>query len=224
MSDVVSYNQDASGENPANFIVREPHVIAEINALTNDVLVPNFPPFFPKDFAIETLDPSGTYSPLESGVDFELVLPYYGFEKETGKFIYGGSKLHRKPTSPMIYVTYRTLGGPHVGNRNKVLVALAEYVWNPRIIQWDQVTDVQETFPPNQHEQDLVTLKGWNVVEEKLITIIEKMGIAQEPTLLFQQQVIAMLASNEGLRREVQSLKSDVFDLNRRLSAVERRI
>lgn len=211
--DRVTYEQDVTGSHPDNLIVREPHMAVEIDPKTKDILIPNFPPFFPNDFLIETKDAAGIYTPLVKGVDFDLTLPWYSFEKETGRYVYGGAKVHRKPTTPMLYVTYRTLGGTFTGDRNLVLENLANYVWNPRIVQWDQLTNVQETFPPNQHQQDLLNFVGWEAVETQIERLVDLAGLPQEPTLLFQQQVIAMLQSNDDLKREVRELKDKLLEL-----------
>lgn len=200
MSGLITHELDITGTSPANRIAREPHVITEINPITHNVLVPNYIPFFPNDFLLETQDTAGVFSPMEIGVDYNFSLPWYSFEKETGRPVYGAIEVLRKPTNPMIFVTYQTLGGKWRANRAMLLQALADYVWNPRIIQYDQITNIQETFPPNQHQQDLENFVKWDKVEKQLILTIEEWAKHPKPTLLFQQQVIFMRESFEKLR------------------------
>lgn len=221
---VISYEQDLTGASPANRIVREPHPVSEITTQVNDCLVLDFPPYFPKDFLIEVLDENGEYSPLVEKTDFEHRYPWYSLYQETGVLVYGGTKINKKPNMPMLYVTYQTFGGHFTGNRKAVLENLANYVYNPRICTWDQITNVQETFPPNQHVQDMETLVRWDKVEEQVAKLIDQLGIPVDPTLLYQQQVVDILASNNALAHRVAELESKVFDLTGRTTILERRL
>ena len=223
MAGIISYEQDVTGENPANLINRESHVVSEINTITQDILVPNFPPFFPNNFRLEVQDSNGVYSPLVEGEDYEFLLPWYSLKEETGKFVYGGVKVHRKPAGPMIFMTYQCFGGHHTADRNKLLMALADYVWNPRIIQFDQLTNIQETFPPNQHQQNLEQFRKWEGVQEALNNLTEKMGNNAEPTLLFQQQTIFIREAYDALLSQVSDLTGDVHILKERLAVLENR-
>ena len=210
MADAISYELDITGTNPANLITREPHFITEIDLRTQNVLVPNFPPFLPNDFLIETKDDNDVYTPWTLNVDYELSLPWYSLEKETGAWAYGGVTVHRKPTEAQVFITYRTIGKPYIGDRRKVLEALANYVWQPRIVQWDQITNVQETFPPNLHKQNLEQFTRWNSVSDQIGKLVEAMGQSPEPTLLFQQQVLFIRTAYDELLRRVGNQESEI--------------
>ena len=102
-------------------------------------------------------------------------------------------------------------------------MALADYVWNPRIIQFDQLTNIQETFPPNQHQQNLEQFRKWEGVQEALNNLTEKMGNNAEPTLLFQQQTIFIREAYDALLSQVSDLTGDVHILKERLAVLENR-
>ncbi len=223
MAGVINYEQDVTGENPSNLVSREPQVISTINPITQDILVPNFPPFFPNNFLLETQDSNGVFSPLELGVDYDFVLPWYSFKEETGKYVYGGVKVLRKPTGPMVFVTYQTLGGHHTADKNMLLMALADYVWNPRIVQFDQLTNVQETFPPNQHQDNLEQFRKWEGVQEALNQMTLKIGEVDSPTLLLQQELLRVLTAYDLLVAKTDDLASELILIKERLSLIENR-
>lgn len=224
MSTNTVYDGDLSGVNPDFFEKDEPHVIAEISEKTNNVLIPNFPPFFPNNFSIGTRDTAGVFSPLREKEDFEFVYPFYSLEKETGKIVYTGVQILKPIASPMLYVSYQRLGGKFQTSRKVLLENLATYVWSPRLIQFDQLTDIQETFPPNQHQQNMNTLKGWDAVEDQIVKLITLAGQPMEPTLLYQQAVLDLLKSNAELTKAYGDAISDLDDLKRRINILERRL
>lgn len=222
MIDQVTYDEDVSGQSPRNFIPREPQVVSEITDELNNILVPNHPPFYPKDFSIESDDGNGGFSPMQLGVDFEFVLPWYGFERVTGQVLYGGVKLHRKPTTPMVYVTYRTFGGKFSANRRLVLENLANYVWGPRILQWDQISNVQETFPPVGHTQPFDEFKGFEAVERSLEKIATLMSDGRPISLLAQREILFIRESYDRLYTEVNNYRSEMAQIVSRLETLER--
>lgn len=220
----ITYDQDLTGINPKNRIMREPHPVSEITAMVNDMLVLDFEPHFPNDFLIESLDENGIYRPLEVTMDFEHRYPWYSLNAETGIKVFGATKINVKPTMPMLYVTYQTFGGKWNADRKKVLEALANYVYNPRFCTFDQISNIQETFPPNQHQQDLQNFVRWDAIEEQMARLVDKLGEPVEPSLLFQQQTLAMLESNAKLLTEYQKLSSLYFDLQQQVAVLNRRL
>lgn len=213
-----TYELDILGTNPNNFIEREPHALYGVNELTNNVLVPQLTPFYSNDFKLEYQLPDGSFHPLVEGEDYELTLPWYSLEKETGKRAYGAARVIRKPTAKLLTVTYRTVGGKYAGKANALKMALADYVWNPRIVQFDQITNIQETFPPNEHKHQLENVVGWDKVAEQIEKLTQAMAQPTTPTLFYQQQMLKVMTDHNELRRLVEELRNEIYILRDRVS------
>lgn len=221
---VVQYPQDTSGKSPGNRIVREPQVTSDIDPRTKNILVPNFAPIFPNDFVLETQNASGNFVALRPEVDYEFTLPWYSLRMETGIEAYGGVKVHNKPTTPMLFVSYQTFGGTFTADRRKVMEALANYIWNPRIAQFDQFTNVQETFPPNQHKQNLENYTRWDDVVVVLNKMVEAMGNPVNPTLLYQRETIYLREQYDVVLARLLEVESEMTVMKRQIAELQRRI
>ena len=151
----VSYQFDATGINPANLVIRELHTVTEINATTYNVIVPIFAPFYLDNLKLYHIDMSGVWTEMNETVDYDVALPYIGASRSVGKMVYGGVSILTEYAEGTIAVTYQTIGGPWVADANYVLTVLAEKVYNPRTTVWELLTNVQETFPPINHDQRL---------------------------------------------------------------------
>ncbi len=221
---VVLLPQDLTGKNPSNRVVREPQLSTEIDDKTKNILITTFTPIFPNDFVLEERDTNGDMKEWELGVDYDFTLPFYSLKMETGVDVYGGVKLFKKPSGPMLFVTYQALGGHHSADRRLVLEALANYIWQPRIVQFDQLTNVQETFPPNQHKQNLENFTRWDDVVVQLNLMTEAMGVSVEPTLLYQRETIYLREAYDQVYNKLLDLESEQTILKQQIAELQRRI
>lgn len=213
---IVAYpDVDTTGENPRNLVLRESHLLTEINDRSKRTLVFNHSPFYRNNFLLEHRDVEGNYSELHEGVDFDFSLRHIAASVALGKDLFGGVTVHTNLISGTVVATYQTLGGKWVGDRSIVLENLASSIFNPRVGSWDQVTNVQEVFPPSPHTQPVETLKGWEDMLAMFNVLINKLGQPVEPSLLYQEQTLRMLQAYDGLLRRVESLEDDVRRLSR---------
>lgn len=164
---------DDTASNPANFIKAEPHIVSEINSQTERMIIPDCAPFYVQDYGMRHIDEAGEIRPLYEGVDFFFVMPYLGAMYGTAKAAYGGVVLNNEFAKGRIEVDYRAIGGPWVADVNMVRQNLIEGSYNPRVVDWDVVTNVQQTFPPLDHEHLLPDMTRITDVLEHLRAMTE---------------------------------------------------
>lgn len=170
----VQYPFDTTGLSPANRIVDEPHTLTEINSSTYRIIIPEFAPFYLDNFQLKHVSLTGVVTPLIADVDYYLCLPYIGATRSIGKFVYGGATLVNSYVNGHISVTYQTLGGTWTADRLYVLERLADMMYNPKITSWDVVTNIQEIFPPINHDQQFDYVYG----QQELIEAINQLAVA----------------------------------------------
>lgn len=210
---IVSYPYDPTGVATTNRVVREPHVLSEINSNSKRTLVPFFAPFYQNNFVLEYKDMNGNYSPLTLGIDYDLGLKYVGASVALAKPIYGGAIVNTEFTQGMIYLTYNTLGGTWVGNRSVILEHLAGLVHNPRIGTWDQITDVQAVFPPLPHGQDLMQFRGLEGLIESVGAVERALSEPKPISLWTQQQLLVLGTEQASIRTRLNALETAVHNL-----------
>ena len=170
-----SYPFDPTGFASTNLVRAESHVITERNDNTYRVIVPKFAPFYLDSVKVVHIDVAGVRTTLTEGVDYTLVMPYVGATRSIGKSLYGAFSIHTKVGQGMVEVDYRTLGGTWTADREYVLEQLFIKLYNPRVVWWDQITNVQETFPPINHTEDITTLYTHRDVLDRLDAIISEL-------------------------------------------------
>lgn len=175
---------DDTAQNPANRISAEPHVVSEINSRTERMIIPVYAPFYVQGFGLVHVDDVGERKPLFENVDFYFVMPYLGATYGTMKAVYGGIVINNEFANGRIEVTYQSVGGPWVADPNLVRQALIEGSYNPRTVDWDVVTNVQQTFPPTDHTHHLEDMTRITEVIEKLQDIADAIAKGEHVSLL----------------------------------------
>ena len=154
------YPLDVTGLASTNLITNEQHTLTELNATTYNLIVPTFAPFFVNNFSLSTISGSGVVTTLQPDVDYSFSLPFVGATRSIGTVIYGGVSLITPLVSGMIQITYQALGGIWSADHNWVLNYLATTAYNPRVTLWDLVTNVQQVFPPINHDDSFDYVLG----------------------------------------------------------------
>lgn len=167
---------DDTAQNPANKISAEPHVVSEINSQTERMIIPVYAPFYVQGFGLVHVDDVGERTPLNENVDFYFIMPYLGATYGTMKAVYGGIVLNNKFANGRIEVTYQSVGGPWVADPNLVRQALIEGSYNPRVVDWDVITNIQQTFPPADHSHSLEDMTRITDVIEVLQEIADSIA------------------------------------------------
>lgn len=174
MPDTYQYPFDTTGTAATNLVENELHVLTEINDITYRILLPTFAPFYLHNQQLVHVDSLGNETVMVEGVDYYPALPYMAASRETGKFLYGGWSIINEYTDGLIKVQYQTLGGKWCADIDYVYERLVEYVYNPRRVWWDQLTNVQDLFPPVEHEQPVADFYG----HEALLEVMEGIRLA----------------------------------------------
>ncbi len=196
----VTYPLDTTGINASNLIPNELHVLTEVNNSTYRVLVPDFSPFYLDNFSITHTDTLGNITTLQPDVDYIFTLPYLAGSRSIGKMLYGALSISSNIIDGTLSITYQTLGGTWIADKNLVLTTIANINYNPVITTWDAVTNIQDTFPPINHSLAIDNLFG----ESQLIDAINQMrdaiisGPQLTPSLL---QALTGTQVNEGISR-----------------------
>lgn len=178
---VVSYPIDYTGQAASNLVVNEPQVLTVINDDPFRYFVPNFAPFYVTNFKIVGKNATGADITLKYGIDYEFSMKYIGATRAIGQTVYGGITIINRQIQNMVYVTYQCLGGKYSADRNYVIQTIAENNYNPRMVAWDQVTSIQETFPPTPHAQDLDTFTGLRDLIDCINSLTAKVGTTPDP-------------------------------------------
>lgn len=146
----IQYDIDLTGENPDNLISNEHQVLTEQNNPTYNLLIPTFSPFYTNNFSLKHVE-GNNETILVEGVDYIFSLIFLGASASMRNTLYGGISVTSVHSSGNLFMTYQTLGGKWLADRNLVLNKLVERNYNPRITSWDVLTNVQEVFPPTNH-------------------------------------------------------------------------
>lgn len=196
-----TYPLDTTGVAPSNFIQGEIHTLTKVNAAPYRILIPDFAPFYLSNLALIHVASNGDRTPLHEGADFYVTLPYVGATRATGKALYGGFAFINEIAQGTIEIDYQTVGGEFVCDPNYVYERLLSAVYNPRTTWWDAITNIQETFPPIDHDHTLDDLERVDTLFENLENI--RQAILQAPTNVPGAYIAHMAARNpHGLTKE----------------------
>lgn len=243
---VYQYDYDPTGENPDNLIIDEIQTVSTsrhkiANKNTDEIIpplvdkmffVPKFAPFSVKNLVLEfRTHNSPIKRKLELNVDYSLSLRYKGATEALGVPIYGAISLNNLDLDGVITMTYQTLGGPHIVDRDYITTTLIERGWNPRTTSWDYITNIPEFFPPLDHDHNLHAIAGVKELTDALKEIGDK--IAQDGEL-FSNELREFFASFdvEKFQRQMMdmdrhtytSLLNDVRHMKLKLRSAETRI
>lgn len=173
------YVFDPTGSLPANLIVDELHTLTEINDVTYRILIPEFAPFYTNNLVVKYNDGVNGDVALQEGVDFVLCLPYLAASRSIGAMVYGGISFNFNYPNGTIKVTYQTIGGEWIADPNYVYERLVNTAYNPRVTVWDTLTNVQQLFPPINHNQELDYVFGYEDLLLKLQEIADAIAASQ---------------------------------------------
>lgn len=165
---------DPSGTSSANRITNEQHVITAQNFRDYHYVIPNFAPFFERDFTIKLQYPNGNVRNLTLGVDYYFSNQFLDASRACAKPVYGSISFLDTDTAGILSISYNTVGGMWNITPQEITRILAEEMRNPRITSWEQITYLPERFPVIDHEWDLVDMVG----ETELVAAIENVAAA----------------------------------------------
>lgn len=177
------YNPTGAGA-PENWVNDEVHTMTSINATQYHVLVPYYAPFHladPADVELIYVAPGGSETTLVFGVDYQYCLKYMAATRGLSRAVYGGVYLTNPALTGSVKFSYKPVGGDWSANQNYVLNVLVTMAYNPREVTWDQVTNVQDTFPPGPHPHPPEDV-NWSSLIDKVNLIYDAITANAGPT------------------------------------------
>lgn len=163
-----TYPFDPTGTAPSNLIENELHTLTEVNSAPYRILIPTFAPFYVNNLLFEHVALDGVATPLVEGVDFYCVLPYMAAQRSLGRPVYGGLAMISSLPQGTMRLRYQILGGEWCADADYIYERLLESDYNNRMTWWDRLTNVQQLFPPAQHDQSVQDVTGIETLVAKL--------------------------------------------------------
>jgi len=179
------YALDTTGALLANRVVNESYSVATINNRPYRVIVPAYAPFFTNNLVLEYIPDGGSAVPMVENVDYDLVSLAIAITRSLAITAYGCIVLTNtsyEETGIIRLSQYQTIGGIWTGDQTLVLNTLATLAYNPRMVSWDQISNIQQIFPPDLHSQPVDDFTGM----AELLAVLEDMtaAIADQTNML----------------------------------------
>lgn len=203
MPNTVIYPFDPTGLAATNLVTDEQHTLTSVNSTTYRLIIPKFAPFHVNNFEMVHITMDGVETPLQEAIDFNFVFLYLGASRSIGTVVYGGITLLNELTDGYIKIKrYQTLGGEWCCDQQYVLSLLADIVFNPRTIPWEKLTNVQQVFPPINHDQAMDWIKGHDDLIQAINSLADTIvngGQLREQNLSLLIRNMVMTAVQVGL-------------------------
>jgi len=164
----LAYPFDPTGELLSNKIVGEQHVLTAANFRDYHFIVPRWAPFFTQGLVVKHRALDNSVSVLTEGIHFYCTHEFISASRACAKPVAGSISFTDLQLTGVIEIEYQTLGGIWTQDESKIAEILADRLHNPRITAWDEVVDMPISFPPIDHEWDLVDMVGQAEILEAL--------------------------------------------------------
>ena len=139
-------------------ITGEAHTITPGTSNNYNWFIPNAAPFFGFSVVLKHVASGRT---LQRGVDYNLGLEYHQFNTQvTLRPVYAAIILIDTSLTGQFTLDYMTIGGQYAINQNKALEYMVNAAIDPRVTQWDSVTDIPPQFPVTSHLHDAADIIG----------------------------------------------------------------
>lgn len=157
---IYRYPLDATGENPNNRVVNEPHDLQPVQNITDvRVFAPIYGPFYANNL-LEVRDRSNGRL-LAKGTDYKctdlLQDPTLKFAQEICQFVV----ITNGAVSNNISVTYQVLGGNYQNDATAIQHVFETFLNDTRPVDWSNISNKPATFPPSLHIHLLEDVVGW---------------------------------------------------------------
>lgn len=149
------YALDLTGVLAANKIKLEQHTLTSANGADRQMIVPILGPFYAKNLLVQYKNTAGQYVTAELNVDYVPVCEFYQLSDIAAYPLYGAIGMLNVALEGTIYITYQSLGGDFVIDKNMLYEKLAARIANPRQVEWSAVTGLPNYYPVNTHEHEL---------------------------------------------------------------------
>jgi hypothetical protein len=174
----VTYPFDPTGKLLSNKVTGEQQVITAMNYRDYHFIVPKMAPYFADSLKVSYRSLTNETRYLVEGVDYYATNEFIAASRACATRIFGSISFLNLQLAGVVTLEYQTLGGIWNINDIKLAELLADRLHNPRTTSWDVIVDMPVTFPPIDHQWDLVDLVGAKEVVHSLdriaVAIINK--------------------------------------------------
>lgn len=174
----MAFDLDTTGIKPDNAITRERHTVTSVNAADYSFIIPVNAPFFSQSLKVY-LEEGSNLTLLSEGVDYGLSLQFQSATLVIAKPVYGAISFYKDYSTAQILIDYQTLGGEWVLNQTQMSEVLANIIYNPRGLTWEEVANVPKLFPPAPHPWNFSNMVGLEGPTQSLNEIAQ--AIANRP-------------------------------------------
>lgn len=143
---------DLSGEQASNLIRDEEHTLTVNNGYERQMVVPVLAPFYGDGLQIKLISSGLVTKIARLGIDYLPICEFQQMGKACAKRIYGAIGFLNNSFEGTIRITYQTLGGDFVLDRNELYAKLADRIANPRQVQWSTVVGLDTFYPAAAHD------------------------------------------------------------------------
>ena len=175
----MAFDLDTTGIKPDNAITRERHTVTSVNAADYSFIIPVNAPFFSQSLKVY-LEEGSNLTLLSEGVDYGLSLQFQSATLVIAKPVYGAISFYKDYSTAQILIDYQTLGGEWVLNQTQMSEVLANIIYNPRGLTWEEVANVPKLFPPAPHPWNFSNMVGLEGPTQSLNEIAQ--AIANRPS------------------------------------------
>lgn len=176
------YPLDLTGLLPSNKIKDEEHTLSAINGADRQMIVPILAPFFGESLVVKYYDASVAPKTAILHLDYVPVCEFQQLSAMCQTPVYGAVGFLNSSIEGRVVITYQTIGGDFVIDRNKLYRELATQIANPRQIDMSAVVDLPAYLPVDAHEHDFNTdLVGLSSAVTLLGEVSEISVIKQTP-------------------------------------------
>lgn len=196
---IIKYPYDPTGIAVTNLVLDEMH---EVPNSVNRAFALYGGPFYSDSVELRSL-PNNTL--LTKGVDYEALYLYQEATIATGKEVTAVIYITNPAISGTLSAKYQVVGGEYSSNVSAILQLLSGMGTDGRLVEWNDISGVPETFPPSPHLHSVGDLYGMEAIVDAVNTLKDTVldGNAAALTILSAQvgtqagQISALLTANQ---------------------------
>lgn len=192
------YPLDPTGQVAGNKIIRETHTTTLKNGRDRQMIVPILGPFFGDTLVVEYASMSLHDTVARPKIDYIPVCEAQDLSSLCASKVYGAIAIMNDGMEGEIEITYQTLGGNLVIDRNALYEQLLDRLFNPRRIDWSDIIDVPTYLPVAEHEHGISTdFVGFDSFKDTLEQLAQSTTARQMPNDVVEIFTHLTQAANE---------------------------
>lgn len=173
----IRHSLDPTGRNPNNLVSNETHVLAASNDL-NRIIIPLYGPIFKEGLVIRV---EGSSRILVSGEDYITTDLLQDATLTFNKEIVSAIVILDLVFVGTLLLEYQVLGGLYSHTVTPVIDAYNDYENTNAPVDWAQVSNTPDEYPPSLHLHNLNEVYGWGPVSTALERIRNAIVLSDVP-------------------------------------------